>query len=743
MAPERIAEPSDGPARVWFDVPDGDALWARGEHWRMRFDRSGARYFASFGAHLPSAELALSPDRITLGGAPLAFERSAVPQRAGERVELERGSFTEAYELAPDGVEQLFLFETLPRAGALELRIPLEGSFPASEREDGLELATAHGDLRYSRAVTFDAEGQQVPTATRIGGGSIVIRVDGDALATAALPLVIDPFIGQTWLETTTTDAREPDVVFDSFNLVWLAVFQEAFSATDYDVRVKVLSLSGLVVLDGYIDFTGLNWTRPRIAYVRADARCLVVAEVGASGARAILGRTVKPNGLVLELGTQFQISVNDAGEKLAPTVGGDPFDSQPAFYCVAFQHALTHGSGSSEIGYALVNTAGIVTLGPTYLAADPEPRDRAPSLSKSNCSARWTLAFHRDNFLTNFDIRGAYIEWDGTVAGGFGVSSGSSDDTRASASSPLLDTGRSAIAFERRPSAGGQADVFVAAIEDGVVLNAVNISVLENSGLQAVEQIHPSVDSDGLHFFLACSEFVPAFGYYELIGSDPCLAGNTLGVTQAHRELFHLGLSQLNPRVAAARTSATGPNRFMIIDNIGDASYSDISAVRYDTVPGGSWNGYCSGDGSGGACPCGNQGVEGNGCANSSSAAGGSLSVTGSVWTLGDTAVLHATNLPPNQPCLFFQGTLEVADTTFGEGLRCAGGTVVRLGTKTAVGGSASFPGPGDPAITVAGSIPTEGALHTYQAWYRDPSSFCNTTNFNLSNGVRILWAP
>ena len=68
-----------------------------------------------------------------------------------------------------------------------------------------------------------------------------------------------------------------------------------------------------------------------------------------------------------------------------AHSVGGDPFGSQPAFYCVAFQHALTHGSGSSEIGYALVNTAGIVTLGPTYLSGGPDPRDRAPSLSKSN----------------------------------------------------------------------------------------------------------------------------------------------------------------------------------------------------------------------------------------------------------------------------------------------------------------------------------------------------------------------
>jgi hypothetical protein len=97
---------------------------------------------------------------------------------------------------------------------------------------------------------------------------------------------------------------------------------------------------------------------------------------------------------------------------------------------------------------------------------------------------------------------------------------------------------------------------------------------------------------------------------------------------------------------------------------------------------------------------------------------------------------------MPATTTCLFFQGTTDAApDTAFGDGLRCAGGTTRRIGSKVASGGIATYPEPGDEPIVLRGAIPVGGAVRTYQAWYRNAASFCTPATFNTTSGVRVLW--
>jgi hypothetical protein len=87
----------------------------------------------------------------------------------------------------------------------------------------------------------------------------------------------------------------------------------------------------------------------------------------------------------------------------------------------------------------------------------------------------------------------------------------------------------------------------------------------------------------------------------------------------------------------------------------------------------------------------------------------------------------------------LFFQGHNAIAGgngVPFGDGLRCAGGSVVRLGVE-------GIDTSGDAALTGTvqdnggGGVP--GESRTYQGWYRDPAgSPCGYT-FNLSNGIEV----
>ncbi|MBK7875073.1 MAG: hypothetical protein IPJ77_04865 [Planctomycetes bacterium] len=153
----------------------------------------------------------------------------------------------------------------------------------------------------------------------------------------------------------------------------------------------------------------------------------------------------------------------------------------------------------------------------------------------------------------------------------------------------------------------------------------------------------------------------------------------------------------------------------------------------------------FCAGDGISTdhttPCPCTNNGAVGNGCANSANAAGGKLDTTGGQPT--DDVVLVGTGMPASVACIYLQGDV-LDDTTFGDGVRCCGGTLLRLRTKINVGGASSFP---DSVETVTlsqrgGVTPGSGVRRYYQTYYRNAAAgFCPPETFNVTNGVYIDW--
>ncbi len=148
----------------------------------------------------------------------------------------------------------------------------------------------------------------------------------------------------------------------------------------------------------------------------------------------------------------------------------------------------------------------------------------------------------------------------------------------------------------------------------------------------------------------------------------------------------------------------------------------------------------YCFGDGSGASCPCGNSSSSGLGCANSSGAGAG-LSASGSDSLSADDLALSASGVVANQPALLFSGSTALnggLGITFGDGLRCAGGVVVRHGVQAANAlGAASWP------TGLAGAAGwSVGDSRFFQAWYRDPQASPCGGGFNLSNGVSVTFS-
>ena len=157
----------------------------------------------------------------------------------------------------------------------------------------------------------------------------------------------------------------------------------------------------------------------------------------------------------------------------------------------------------------------------------------------------------------------------------------------------------------------------------------------------------------------------------------------------------------------------------------------------------------FCFGDGSGAACPCGNTGSAGRGCQNSAGTGGAVLTGSGVPSLAADTVHLTSSGELSSVTSILLQGTTVVAPTLFGDGRRCAGGTLKRMYTHSAVGGVVTMPQGADLSISARsaalGSAISVGATCTYQVYYRDPSaSFCPSPTgnlYNISSAVAIVW--
>ena len=160
----------------------------------------------------------------------------------------------------------------------------------------------------------------------------------------------------------------------------------------------------------------------------------------------------------------------------------------------------------------------------------------------------------------------------------------------------------------------------------------------------------------------------------------------------------------------------------------------------------------YCYGDGSGAACPCANFSAAGDneGCLHAPGIGGrlvGYVDQGALVPSIAnDRLVLHALRLPAQTFILFFQGTLPMAagnGIPFGNGLLCVSGNITRLNIKATCNGQAGLPEPGDPLISVSGSV--SPGTYYYQGWFRTSPGFCASVPgfYNLTNGVKSTWVP
>jgi len=99
---------------------------------------------------------------------------------------------------------------------------------------------------------------------------------------------------------------------------------------------------------------------------------------------------------------------------------------------------------------------------------------------------------------------------------------------------------------------------------------------------------------------------------------------------------------------------------------------------------------------------------------------------------------ILIAYDAPPNASALYFYGQNET-QVPFGNGFRCIGNPVTRLGILQIDGLGTAFL----PLDFTSGSLTQVAPASTwsFQLWYRNPLG--GGAGFNLSDGRRFLFCP
>jgi len=153
-------------------------------------------------------------------------------------------------------------------------------------------------------------------------------------------------------------------------------------------------------------------------------------------------------------------------------------------------------------------------------------------------------------------------------------------------------------------------------------------------------------------------------------------------------------------------------------------------------------------------ACPCANPpSAPGRGCDNSAASGGAMLSASGIAHLTQDTLVFTTSGEGASATSIVLQGSaLLPSGTVYGQGVRCAGGTVKRMYTKIASGGSITAPdfGAGDPSVSARseslGHTILPGQSRWYLVYYRDPVVLGGCpplSTFNVTQTGEVVWLP
>lgn len=517
--------------RVLVDVGDGDPA-ACADSWKAEFPVTGPRFVPFFGSRARTDHpLDLHLREVTVAGVSLAIARTR-PVVDGEQVRYLRGGFEERYELDVRGLEQSFHFEQLPERGELVVTVDCTGEYRGKPIDGDIEFDCDEGAVRYGRAVAIDADGRREAVTTRLDGDTLQLVVPAAFVASARLPLIVDPMISTVSSNVSyLQELRSLDISYSGFLSRYVVCYERVWSQTDSDVFAMVLD--GLMhepLAPFVIDISATSWRNCAIAGLRYVSKFLTVAEVSTANASpfSIRGRMLDLSSGV-SVSPAFEIASPSiagmgTGDRIHPDVGGDPYPGQ-VWFTVVWERV--YSSTDHDIQVIQVAPDSTLRMG-TYATFDTSlDLDNAPHISKSDgmgdrATQGWAVVWRRDNGVGSGHYRAGVVHDDGTLRTfGFNnakhlaitATSPTSDATFDVSSPTEPDLGRRYLLLERRLGSNGAPDQVLGTVFDRDLFNIVPSMPLfsgsANPGAGAIRSL--SVDCEGCRFSAVSTHAVSA----------------------------------------------------------------------------------------------------------------------------------------------------------------------------------------------------------------------------------------
>jgi hypothetical protein len=299
-----------------------------------------------------------------------------------------------------------------------------------------------------------------------------------------------------------------------------------------------------------------------------------------------------------------------------------------------------------------------------------------------------------------------------------------------------------------------GSYDVFVRDRQLGITeIASVSSSGAQGNNSSGYEGASISANGRYVEFWSNASNLVvgDTNGFYDVFVRD-----RQLGTT----EIVSVSSSGAQGNQNSEWASISADGRYVAFSSLatdlvpGDTNGCADIFVR-DRIGGPSFTSLCD-PGIGGvvACPCANSpsGL-GLGCDNSSHTGGATLSASGGTYLSSDSLVFTTSGEKPTATSIVLQGNaLSANGVVFGQGVRCIGGTLKRLYTKAASGGSITAPNflASDPQVSsrsvALGDVIQPGQSRWYLVYYFDSTVLGGcpaSSTFNATQTGQVDWSP
>ncbi|MCB9879463.1 MAG: hypothetical protein H6835_17855 [Planctomycetes bacterium] len=422
-------------------------VWAAGDRYKVSF-HDGMTFVPYLGADYPRTQsLAWRTISARLGGRELLDDRAPDANGSGTRFEYRFGVLTEAYDVLPDGLEQSFVLRERPAVGDLVIRGALTTGLHAADRAAAcapLTFADEQGVavVDYGRAVAIDAAGRRCDVTTALADGTVTLRVPGEWLADAALPVVVDPFVTTT-VNFSLTSAAPIEVDIgrdDTANTDNVAVvYSKSVSASDDDLWVVLADddfTTGTVVFSDVT--TSWSTSQGRCAFVGGTDRWVVAFQRYFANTPT-LSRIRAHNHASADTTlstTVASLGVGSNENHWRPDVGGVTSTALGNQALIVFQvenngggdFAETSSSKCAAVLFDTTTTNG--TFGSAFVLTsslfNDSERPSVNQVSEGGPSSAWVCAFQRYSTIVPndaWDIAAVRVAANGSITSGTWVS--------------------------------------------------------------------------------------------------------------------------------------------------------------------------------------------------------------------------------------------------------------------------------------------------------------------------------